>query len=141
MHTLALTTALCGLAAASPVSTNGDTTTRGLETQEWSGGLIGGITGPADKLTSHLLGSIGDATNVGDRERVIDLLRTLEPKRSPSTMEEAIAIIEKIYESGADNIIERQAQLIANGLISGTVEDFFEYASGFAEGENRHDNE
>lgn len=103
-------------------------------------GLVGGVVNGLDGVVSGLLGTLHDAVEAGDIDEVLDVLRKLKPTKTLASVEEASAVVKQIVTSTPSSIIELQGQLIANGVISGTVDDLFNFASGLATNKSGHSN-
>lgn len=113
----------------------------GFEDRSLVDGLVGGLVGGLDDLVGGLLDEIHDAVNDGDRDRVLSAMHSLEPTKTPDSVEHASSIVEALAATAtASTLIEFNAHLIANGIISGTVEDIFDYAEGLVSEENSSDN-
>ncbi|KAH7128942.1 hypothetical protein EDB81DRAFT_888716 [Dactylonectria macrodidyma] len=130
--------AICG--ATTAISSAKEISTLDFEERQLIGGLVGGIVNRLDDVTSDLLGTLHDAVEAGEIEGVLDVLRKLKPTRTLANVEEASAIVEQIVTLTPSSVIELQGQLIANGVISGTVDDLFNFASGIASNKSGHAN-
>jgi hypothetical protein len=126
---------LCALCAATPAPLE--------ERNKAVSGLVSGVLDGVDGFVRGLLGNLDNAVNRGDRDEVIDILRQVKPsKGSFTTTEEAFSRVRDIaHQSGKDlNIFDFAAQLMANGLISGTVDGLFDYVQGFSSNESSSNN-
>ncbi|KAH7025020.1 uncharacterized protein B0I36DRAFT_424657 [Microdochium trichocladiopsis] len=97
------------------------------------GAVVGG-------LTSGLLGQLNTAISTGNLEGVLTQLRNLTPGNKPSSVAEVTSILQPIAQTKSATIIDYGAQLIANGILSGTVEGLFDFAQGAASGAGGSDN-
>lgn len=113
--------ALCGAVTASPTSVD--------KMPTW------------DESISGALDAIQDALKTGDRNEVLGVLKGLEPKSTPTSLEEASSTLEDIAKSSSSNIFDMFGQMVGNGLISGTVLDLINYGYGIVTGESGWDNE
>ncbi|KAL6405914.1 uncharacterized protein AUP68_10798 [Ilyonectria robusta] len=130
--------AIRGTAAA--ISSAKGISSRDVEERQLIGGLVGGVVNGLDDAVSRLLGTLHDAVEAGDIDEVLDILRKLKPTKTLASVEEASAIVKQIVTSTPSSIVELQGQFIANGVISGTVDDLFSFASGLATKKSGHDN-
>ncbi|KAG9254172.1 uncharacterized protein F5Z01DRAFT_707780 [Emericellopsis atlantica] len=106
--------------------------------------FVNGVMGGVDDVVRGLLGHLSDAVNRGDRDEAIDILHQMSPSRkSLKSTEEAIARLQAIAaSSGKDiDIVDYAAKLVANGLISGTVDGLFDYIDGFFSKESSNNND
>lgn len=95
-------------------------------------------------LVSGLLNRVSDAVKDGDGDGVLDAMHGLVPTKTPKSVEEASAIIESIAATASpSSLAEYNAQLMANGILFGTVDqlfDLFDYAEGLVSEENSFKN-
>ncbi|KAI6780610.1 lipase B [Emericellopsis cladophorae] len=87
--------------------------------------LANGVVDDVDEVVRGLLGHLSDAVNRGDRDEAIGILQQMSPPRKTlESTEEAMARLQAIAAiSGKElDIVNYAGKLIANGLISGTVD-------------------
>ncbi|KAF5967618.1 lipase B precursor [Fusarium bulbicola] len=124
-----------GLAA--PSNSNGASL---IDRRQALSGLFNGVNNALAVTVSGLLDELGDALNKGDREKTLDTLQKLEPTKRPKNVAEALSITEKVAKSEPDNIVEYGARLIANGIVSGSMDDLLSDAQGLGSAENGNEN-
>lgn len=93
-----------------------------------------------DGVVKGVLGDISNALDNEDRDGVLSALHKLQPAKTPASVEEAVSIVQAVANSSYPTVVEYSAHLIANGIISGTVEGLFDYAKGLVSDENSSDN-
>ena len=113
------------------------------ERQNLVGGLVTGVTGTVDDLVRGLLGDLDRAVKNGDRDGALNAMRELQvSKKAPSDVEDAFTRLQTIATNDEEdqNLVDYAGQLIANGLILGSVGDLFDYAKDLASAENSSKN-
>ncbi|KAF4444286.1 hypothetical protein F53441_11194 [Fusarium austroafricanum] len=128
--------ALSGVGAAAPSQLTGAEFEKRQD-------LTGLVDGTANALVGSIVGlpnSLIDAINNGDREKTLDILQELNPVKKPKNIDDASAITKAVAKAKPDNIVEYSAQMIANGIISGSTDDLFDYAKGLGSEENGSNN-
>ena len=98
------------------------------------------MTNGLDDAVSSLLGDLKQAVRRRDRSKVVDILGNIKPTRNITDINEAIKAVTEVSKSDAPNLIEYQARLVANGIITGTVSDLLDYAEGLVTGESGSNN-
>ena len=131
---------LSGLVAVSAVPGAQKPAPHDLENRQLVSGLLGGVTNGLDDAVSSLLGDLKQAVRRHDRSKVVDILGNIKPTRNITDINEAIKAVTEVSKSDAPNLIEYQARLVANGIITGTVSDLLDYAEGLVTGESGSNN-
>jgi hypothetical protein len=107
-------------------------------------GVLNDLDGIVDdvvvNLVRGLLGQIHNAIEAGDRDGVLNAVEKLVPTATPTNVENASKIIDAIVAAEHTHILEHSSHLIANGIISSSVQDLLEYAGGPAYGKNGCEN-
>lgn len=104
-------------------------------------GVVQGVgSGVVVGLVQGLLDQIHNALEANDRDGAIDAVKQLVPTATPTNIDGASRVIEFLGTATPSNIVEYNAHLIANGIISGSVGDLLALADGFVSGENSHSN-
>ncbi|KAF5637952.1 lipase B [Fusarium sp. NRRL 52700] len=135
---LVITFGLAGVGLAAPYNSKGASL---IDRRQALSGLFNGANNGLAVTVSGLLDKLGDALNEGDGKQTLDTLQKLKPTIKPKNVGEASAITEKVAQSEPDNIVEYSARLIANGVVSGSVDDLLSYAQGLGSAENGNDNQ
>lgn len=94
--------------------------------------VAGGING--------VLGQLTTAVSSGNAQGVITQLQNLAPEQRPGSIEEVMAALQAVTSARPATIIEYNAQLIARGILSGTVQDLLDFANGAVSAEGSSNN-
>ncbi|KAJ1322930.1 triacylglycerol lipase [Microdochium nivale] len=94
--------------------------------------VAGGIKG--------VLGQLTTAVSAGNAQGVITQLQNLAPEQRPGSIEEVMAALQAVTSARPATIIEYNAQLIARGILSGTVQDLLDFANGAVSAEGSSNN-
>ncbi|KAJ4253909.1 hypothetical protein NW762_010307 [Fusarium torreyae] len=131
--------AFSGLSIAAPSPSSGGASVE-LEQRQVLSGLFNGVDNALGLKISGVLDSLRDALDSGDRKKTLNVLQKLESTKKPKSLNEASSILKKVANSKPDDIVEYSARLVANGIISGSVDELFSYAKGLGSNENGSNN-
>ncbi|KAH7309174.1 hypothetical protein B0I35DRAFT_471039 [Stachybotrys elegans] len=94
-------------------------------------GLLDGVVdGVVVNLVKGLLGQVHNALEAGDADAVLKAVKQLVPTARPTNVDGASKVIASLAKARPTNILEYGSHLIANGIISGGVEDLLQIAGG-----------
>lgn len=127
-----------GVGLAAPYTPNGASD---IGKRQALNGIFNGVNNALAVTVSGLLDELGDAMNKGDREKTLDTLQKLKPTKKPKSVADASSITERVAKSEPGNIVEYSARMIANGIVSRSIDDLLSYAQGLGSAENGNDNQ
>lgn len=99
---------------------------------------------PADvaerSLVTGLLGDvvqdIDSALQAGQWSSVLSNLRKATPTATPTAIPQAFSTLSSIHAASPSSLYDYDAALVANGLVSGTVDSLLSFVQGALTGEN-----
>jgi len=95
------------------------------------GTVIGGIVGEViPGAIGSTLQQLSTAISAGNLQGVLTQIRNLTPAKRPGSVDETRSILQAIGQKKPATILEYNALLIANGVLSGNVEGLFDFAQG-----------
>lgn len=115
---LVATLSLCGSSLAAPTPV--DVAERSL------------ITG----VLSSVVADVNNALSAGDWSSVLSQLTKATPTATPTAVSQAFSTLSSIHAASPSNLYAYDAALVANGLVSGSIDSLLSFVEGGLTGEN-----
>lgn len=97
--------------------------------------VIGGIAGEViPGAIGGALQQLSTAISAGNLQGVLTQIRNLAPAKRPGSVDETRSILQSLSQRKPATILDYDALLIANGVLSGNVDGLFNFAQGAVSG-------